>query len=96
VFSRVYIAEEADGVGDKGSGDTTTVDVQTLEDLLKMSLRSACFIDSIPPPPSKRQNIQFWDYSPQVPECQDFLNNCHCFKGILPYYKKYERNCGNP
>jgi len=51
VFSRVYIAEEADGVGDKGSGDTTTVDVQTLEDLLKMSLRSACFIDSMLTPP---------------------------------------------
>jgi hypothetical protein len=31
-FSRVYTAEEADEVGDKGSGVTTTVDVRTLED----------------------------------------------------------------
>jgi len=50
VFPRVYIAEEADGVGDKGSGDTTTVDVRTLEDFLKMTLRSACFTDSPPLP----------------------------------------------
>jgi hypothetical protein len=27
------VVEEVDGVGDKGSGDTTAVDVQTLEDL---------------------------------------------------------------
>jgi hypothetical protein len=30
VFSGVFIAEEIDGMGGKGSGDTTTVDVQTL------------------------------------------------------------------
>jgi len=47
VFSRVYIAEEADGVRDKGSGDTTTVDVWTLMDFLDMSLRSACFTDKV-------------------------------------------------
>ena len=29
MFSGVFIPEEADGVGDKGSGDTVTVDVQT-------------------------------------------------------------------
>jgi hypothetical protein len=29
VFSGVFIAEEVDGVGDKGSGDTTRDDVQT-------------------------------------------------------------------
>jgi len=29
VFSGNFIAEEVDGVGDKGSGDTTTVDVPT-------------------------------------------------------------------
>jgi hypothetical protein len=46
VFSGVFIAEEADGVGDKGSGDNTTVDVQILlEALLDTSWRSACFID---------------------------------------------------
>jgi hypothetical protein len=44
MFSGVFIV---DGVGDKGSGNTTTVDVQTLlESFLNMSLlRSACFID---------------------------------------------------
>jgi hypothetical protein len=36
VFPRVFIAEEVDGAGDEGSGDTTMVDVQAiLEDLLK-------------------------------------------------------------
>jgi hypothetical protein len=29
VFSGIFRAEEVDGVGDKRSGDTTTVDVQT-------------------------------------------------------------------
>jgi hypothetical protein len=37
------VAEEADGVGDKGAGDTMTVDMRTLEDFLDMFLRSACF-----------------------------------------------------
>ena len=42
MFSGVFIAEEVDGVGDKGSGDTTVVDVQTvLEAFLNMSLKSA-------------------------------------------------------
>jgi hypothetical protein len=46
VFYGVYIAEEVDGVRDKVSGNTTTVDVQTLlEAFLNMSLRSAFFID---------------------------------------------------
>jgi hypothetical protein len=30
IFSGFFIAEEVDGVGDKGSRDITTVDVQTL------------------------------------------------------------------
>jgi hypothetical protein len=30
VFSGVFTAEEVDEVGDKGSGNTTTVNVQTL------------------------------------------------------------------
>ena len=39
MFSGVFIAEEVDGVGDKGSGGTTTVDVWTLlEAFLNMSL----------------------------------------------------------
>lgn len=37
--SAVFIAEEVEGVGDKGSGNTTIVDVQTLlEDFLNMSV----------------------------------------------------------
>jgi hypothetical protein len=45
-FSGVFVAEEVDWVGDQESGDTTTVDVQTLlEAFLNMSLRSACLID---------------------------------------------------
>jgi hypothetical protein len=46
VFSGVFIAEEVDGVGGKGSGDTTVVEVQALlEVFLNVSLRSACFVD---------------------------------------------------
>jgi hypothetical protein len=40
---RVFIVE-VDGVGDKGTGDTTMVHVcRHTWDLLNMSLRSACF-----------------------------------------------------
>jgi len=40
------MAEEVDGVGDKVSGDTTTVDVHTLlEAFLSMILSSAYLID---------------------------------------------------
>jgi hypothetical protein len=42
VFSGVFIAEEVDGVGDKESGDTTAVHVQTLlEAFLNMFQRSS-------------------------------------------------------
>jgi hypothetical protein len=48
LFFEVKIAEEDGEVGDKGSGYTTTVDIQTLlEALVIMSLRSACFIDEV-------------------------------------------------
>jgi hypothetical protein len=43
VFSGVIIAEEVDGVRDKGSGNTTIVGVQTLSDAI-LNL-SACFTD---------------------------------------------------
>ena len=44
MFSQVFIAKEADGSGDEVSGDTTTVDVQTLlEAFWNMFLRFACF-----------------------------------------------------
>jgi hypothetical protein len=45
VFSGFFIAE-VDGVGDKESGDTAAVHVQTLlEAFFNMSQRSTCFID---------------------------------------------------
>jgi len=48
VLSGAFTAEEDDEVGDKGSGDTTMVDVQTLlEASLNMSLRYDCFIDEV-------------------------------------------------
>jgi len=46
MFSGVFIAEEVDGIGDKGSGDIVTFKVQALlEAFLNMSLRSTCFSD---------------------------------------------------
>ena len=46
MFSGVFIAEEVDATGDKWSGSTKTIDVQTfLKAFLTMSLRSACFSD---------------------------------------------------
>jgi hypothetical protein len=46
VFSGVFIAEEVEGAGDKVSGDTTMVDVQTvLEAFFDYVSRSTCFID---------------------------------------------------
>jgi len=48
VFSGVSIAKEIDGVGDKGSGQSRIVDVQTLFGaIMNMSLRSACFTDEV-------------------------------------------------
>jgi hypothetical protein len=63
LFSGVIIAEEADGVVENGSGDTTTVDVQTFlqRSFLHMSVKSACFTDE-----SfcvRKQNFQCWNYS---------------------------------
>jgi len=46
VFSGVFIAEKFDGIGQKQSAYTTTVDTDTLVDpFLNMCLRSACFND---------------------------------------------------
>jgi hypothetical protein len=46
LFSGVFVAEEVDGVGDKGSGDITLVDMATLlEASLNISLIFARFID---------------------------------------------------
>jgi hypothetical protein len=73
IFSGAFRAEEVDGVGDKGSGDTT-VDIQSLfKHFLNMSLRSACFNDELLS--GKKQNFsvlrllfpsarfsEFWNY----------------------------------
>jgi hypothetical protein len=46
VFYGVFVDEEVDEGGDKGSGDTTMVDVQTLlEAFLNMCLICTCFTD---------------------------------------------------
>jgi hypothetical protein len=71
VFFGVFTGEEADGEGDKGSGEITSAGVQTLlEAFLNMSLRSTHFNDEVFS--CKKQNFQFWDYSPQVIDYQDF------------------------
>jgi hypothetical protein len=45
LFSGIFIDKEVDGVGGKGSGRTTTVDVYTPGGLFQhVSIRSACFI----------------------------------------------------
>jgi hypothetical protein len=57
--------------GEKGSGDTSTIDVQTLlEALLKTSMRSACFTDEAFS--GKKQNNWSWDYCLQVTDYPDF------------------------
>ena len=40
MFYQVFIAVEVDGVGDKGSVDTTTVDVQTLLEVFLGALQT--------------------------------------------------------
>jgi len=44
MFSGVFTAEEVDGVGNKGSGNTTTVEGQTTVEA-NMSLKYACLTD---------------------------------------------------
>ena len=85
MFFGVFIGEEADGVGDKGSGEITSAGVPTLlEAFLNMSLRSACFIDEVFS--CRKQNFRSWDYSPQVTDYQDFsITGCQ-IKLISLYY----------
>ena len=46
MFSGVFVAEEVDAGGNNMSGDSTTVDVQTvLQAILNLSLRSYSFTD---------------------------------------------------
>lgn len=71
MFSGIFIAKKVDGVGDMGSGDTTTVEVQTLLGaFLNLSLRYANFTDEFFS--DEKQNFRSWDYSAQMPDCQVF------------------------
>lgn len=70
LFPGVCLAEEVDGLGDKGSGDITIFDLQTLlEAFLSVSLRYACSINGNF---LVEHAFQFWDHSPQPLDYQDF------------------------
>jgi hypothetical protein len=45
-FSEAFLVEKVDGVGDRGSSDTTKIDTDTLAGLVeKCPLRSNCFTE---------------------------------------------------
>ena len=82
MFSGIFIAEEADEVGDKGSGDTTMVDVQTiLEAFCNMSTTSAYF--NAEAFSGKKQNFRSLVYSPQVSHYQVLHIKRHCINRNL-------------
>jgi hypothetical protein len=57
--SDVFIAEGVDGIGDKGSGDTTTVNVETLFDAFwRTSTLEIIFLNC--------QSISLWSISIQI------------------------------
>jgi hypothetical protein len=68
MFSGVFTAEEVDGVGNKGSGNTTTVEEQINVEA-NMSLKSACLTDDALS--GQKQNFQPWDHS-QMLDYQNF------------------------
>jgi hypothetical protein len=69
VFPGVFIAEEFDGLGDMGSGDSSAVDKQIL---LEVFLHTYPISDSLMKLLSgKEQNFLFWGCCPYVPEFQD-------------------------
>ena len=97
MFSRVYIAEEADGVGDKGSGDNTTVDVWTLEDFSNVSLIPAYFSESSPPPHTvKSKTSSFGTTLLKSQNVRIFKTPANGLKKFYCTIKKHERSCGNP
>jgi hypothetical protein len=86
VYSAVFITEEVDEVGDKGSGDTTMVDLQTLLEVflnmpvtLPFSLVKLVF-------PGKKAKLRSWDYSCQVLDHQDLGIIGLQLKGVLLYF----------
>ena len=82
MFCGIFIAEEVNGAGDKGSGDTTKADVKTLlEAVLDIFLAFACLVKLLS---SKKRNFQSWDHSPQVSAYQDFHTLERQTKEMLP------------
>jgi hypothetical protein len=70
VFFGVFIAKDADGVGDEGSGDTTRIDAQILLDVFfNVSLISVLLMKLFS---GKEQNFQSRDCCYQGPDYQDF------------------------
>jgi hypothetical protein len=85
MFSGVFIGQEFDAEGGKGSGDTTMVDMQTImEAFLHKSLRSACFTDEVFL--DKKKNFWSWNYYPQVLDYQKFHH------GSLEVSSFYDKN----
>jgi hypothetical protein len=85
LFSGVFLAEEVDGVGDKGPGETTTSNVETqLEGFVNISLRFACFND----------NLFFWEKAKLLvlellsssARLSDFQIVRHQIKGIMLFF----------
>jgi len=92
VFSAVYTGEWSRG---KGSGNTKTVDVWTLlEAFLNLFPRSSCFTDEVLFY-SKKQNFQCQDYSPQVPDNQDFWTIRWWIERISLYMHIHTYTCGS-
>jgi len=79
----MFITEEIEGTGDKGSGDSTVTDVESLmEASLKMSLRYTCFIDK-----------RFCDVKTKV-LVLELLPSSAILSGFLYYWTCYSSNFG--
>jgi hypothetical protein len=67
LFSGVFIDEEVDGIGDRGSEHNTTVDDQTISNVFSnMSLTTACFNNEA------FSGKKYWIYCPGLQNYQDF------------------------
>jgi len=75
-----FITDKVDGVVDKRSGGTTSLDAQTLLE--------ACFFD-IAFSGKKQNNFRAWYCHPQALGYQDFWNLGCQIKGLLPYLYFY-------
>jgi len=92
VFSEVFTADEVYRVRDKESGDNTIIGEQNfIVVFLNMSLRSACFTDTLCS--GKKQNFQSWECSPHIPHYQHFGISWSQIKGILLYLWYNKQKC---